>query len=116
MDDDLPLLEIYSKILAGENYQVFTSRSRSDALEWLESHPLPDIVLLDCRMHEMPNEDFKAALDKVIGNRERPRIVGFSSFDASSPFAKEMRSLFGEFMEKPSGLEEMVASIKQLCS
>ena len=60
-------------------------------------------------------ENFKKAVDALLADGPRPRMIGFSSFSEQSSFAGEMRLLFGEFMEKPSELDQFLDQVKKLC-
>lgn len=115
IDDDLSLLNLYQKILKGEGHEVATVSTREAALDWLKTHPAPDIVFLDGRMGGPSNDEFRRKIDTHFAGRPSPRLVGFSSFSKKSPFAEEMRALFGEFIEKPSDLKEFIDVVKEIC-
>jgi DNA-binding NtrC family response regulator len=117
VDDDKVMLELYRRILEEEgDFRAAPALSRSEAIEWLRHNGSPDLILLDCRMSGMSNEDFKKTVEEVTQESGTPRIIGFSSFSENSSFAKEMRSLFGEFFEKPNELQKFIDLVRKFCS
>jgi len=115
VDDDKSLLDLYKSILVDEGYAVEVASSRDQALTLLDTF-LPDLILLDCRMGGMSNGEFKKQVEIFQRRSPQTRLIGFSSFSAQSIYADEMRALFGEFSEKPSDLDDFLATVKGLLS
>lgn len=116
VDDDAPLLKVYQKILSIEGHKAIGMASREEALEWLKNNSAPSLLLLDCRMPGISNEDFVGEVKKIQHERLTTRIIGFSCFSPKSQFALEMKQVLGEFIEKPNDILKFLSTINGICA
>ena len=56
IEDELPILQLYSLKFDLEGFEVFQATNGSDGLKTIEKHQ-PDLVLLDLRMPHMSGEE-----------------------------------------------------------
>lgn len=57
--DDEPFIRlVVSNRLKAKNYTVFTCSGGQEALDWIQQHQEPDVILLDLMMPEMNGYEF----------------------------------------------------------
>ncbi len=115
VDDDPDLLNLYRMILDSDGYQVVGVGSRALALAEVAAKPF-DVILLDCSMAGVSNEEFRAAVANASHGRVVPPIVGFSAYPEASNEARKMRALFGRFIEKPLDVDSVLSAVRRLCA
>ncbi len=65
VDDDRLILATMSTGLMQAGYEVNTAESVDDAESWLESHPRPDIAIIDINMPNRTGLELPPSLDKL---------------------------------------------------
>lgn len=110
IDDSPAALHLYSMILSNSGHFVEVVDTRQKALSRIRKNK-PALVLLD---YTMPDDMSNEAFAEAVKEFQPVRVVGFSSHDIYSPAAKEMKRLFGEYLEKPYSGGEMIDAIERL--
>ena len=80
VEDDLDSQILYKHSLKLENFRVDVASNGQMALDYLNSHPAPDVIFLDLSMPTMTGKEFMAKL------RENPdwdmiRVIVISGWD-----------------------------------
>lgn len=113
VDDSLTMRKVLSRSLEREGYIVTTAKDGMDALQKLQEHHLPDIILLDIEMPRMDGFELARNIrdDKVMAHI--PIII------ISSRTAEKHRNVAKElgvnaFLGKPVQDDELMAEITAL--
>ncbi|MBU0969473.1 MAG: PAS domain S-box protein [Proteobacteria bacterium] len=113
VDDDLPLLSVYAKILARSGYGVETASTGRSAVEKLTSF-FPDIVLLDICLPDMSGHEILALI------RSTPRfckmfVIMITGYEATATHkAMGLESGADDYLGKPVTVEVLLARIKAM--
>lgn len=95
VDDDTIALELVSLLLDAAGAVVARARGGQEALDLLESLPLPQVVLVDHQMPGISGLDLARHIHSLP--EPRPRVVAMSA----SPVPKADLALFDDFLFKP---------------
>lgn len=113
VDDDLPLLSVYAKILVRSGYGVETASTGRSAVEKLTSF-FPDIVLLDICLPDMSGHEILALI------RSTPRfckmfVIMITGYEATATHkAMGLESGADDYLGKPVTVEVLLARIKAM--
>jgi CheY-like chemotaxis protein len=75
VDDNIDAVDALAQILEYEGYAVATAYDGREALEYLGSHPTPDLIVLDLMMPIMSGWELRAELAKVPALAKMPIVV-----------------------------------------
>ena len=105
IDDDADVLEAVAEVLASEGFTVHRARGGAAALQFLQSEPAPEAVLLDVRMDEVDGTSVSAFLRSNPATRGVP-IVFMTGDRQFRP--RETAAV----LEKPFGVEELLEAVE----
>lgn len=108
-DDILFALTI---LLERDGYAVRTAQNGAVALETLEKHGLPDLILLDMSMPIMDGWEFSRVLDEKYKNKP-PVVIMTAAADAGKR-AKDIGA--ADWIGKPFVLKNLLELIKKTLS
>jgi DNA-binding response OmpR family regulator len=104
IDDDADVLEAVAEVLLSEGFTVHRARGGAAALQFLQSEPLPEAVLLDVRMDDVDGTSVSLFLRSNAATREVPIV--FMTGD------RHFRPREGaQVLEKPFGIPELLAAV-----
>ena len=112
VEDDLPTREALCRVLTGMGYAAPAAVNGRTALDWLDSHPAPSLILLDLMMPEMDGFEFLQEL------RTRPVFAGIPVIvvTAKELTAEDFGVLSGQaeriIAKNPSYLIELAAAVR----
>jgi adenylate cyclase len=112
VEDDLPTREAICRMLTGMGHAVDAAVNGRSALDWLDSHPAPSLILLDLMMPEMDGFEFLRKL------RTRPVFAGIPVIvvTAKELTAEDFGVLKGQaeriIAKDPSYLIELAAAVR----
>jgi CheY-like chemotaxis protein len=101
VDDDADIREALADTLEQEGYRVSSAGDGQDALEFLEIHPAPGLILLDWNMARMNAADFMAALSRDPRFAQVPVILVTADVRAS----EQAVAGYAGILKKPVKLE-----------
>jgi adenylate cyclase len=112
VEDDLPTRETLCRMVTGMGYVAHAAVNGRSALDWLDSHPAPSLILLDLLMPEMDGFEFLRELRKGPAFAEIPVIV----VTAKELTAEDFGVLSGQaeriIAKDPSYLIEVAAAVR----
>jgi signal transduction histidine kinase/DNA-binding response OmpR family regulator/HAMP domain-containing protein len=112
VEDDLPTRETLCRMLTGMGNVAHAAVNGRSALDWLDSHPAPSLILLDLLMPEMDGFEFLREL------RTRPVFAGIPVIvvTAKELSAEDFGVLSGQaeriIAKDPSYLIEVAAAVR----
>jgi DNA-binding NtrC family response regulator len=110
IDDEVGIRELLSEILTDEGHDVATAENAAAARAWREERR-PDLVLLDIWM---PDTDGVTLLKEWAANGQLTMPVLMMSGHATIDTAVEATRIGAAgFLEKPIGMQKLLASVKQ---
>ena len=112
VEDDADVRESIAELLRDEGYAVGTAVNGRDALEWLEQHPRPCLILLDLWMPVMSGEEFRRAQLEREPLAEIPVVV----ISAATDVGERSRSLGARsYLAKPLAIEQLISVVEAHC-
>jgi DNA-binding NtrC family response regulator len=110
IDDEVGIRELLSEILTDEGHDVATAENATAARAWRDARR-PDLVLLDIWM---PDTDGVTLLKEWAANGQLTMPVVMMSGHATIDTAVEATRIGAVgFLEKPIGMQKLLASVKQ---
>jgi DNA-binding response OmpR family regulator len=109
-DDEKDLLEIYSRALSDNGFQVFVASTGNDAVtKFIESKP--ELIILDYRM---PRGNGLEAASEILAMKPSAKIIMLT---ADGTVLEEAERIGVElFLEKPISLQVLTSSVRTLLS
>ncbi len=108
IDDEKNILESIKMVLAYENYQVETSSSGLDGLEFFKTFN-PDIVLLDVKM---PGFDGIEVLKNLKNTNKLAEIIMISGHSGIKEAVEAAKLGAFDFLEKPISRDKLLLTIR----
>jgi CheY-like chemotaxis protein len=109
VDDDWDIREAMHDTLAVEGYDVDEAVDGQSALDYLETHPPPGVILLDWNMPRMNGPQFMAELAK------RPALgVPVVLLTADARISEKAVGLAGS-LKKPVDLDKLLETVGRYC-
>ncbi len=107
VDDDSGIRLIYRRALEKEGYEVFTASNGREALDFLDSMPVPSLIVLDLVMPVMDGMEFLEEKAKIPRLSDVPVVVASAFEDLTTPIKANVILL------KPVPARELVATVKR---
>lgn len=108
LEDEKDILQTLSELLKTEGYEVQTAQNGKEALAFLKTSSMPDLILLDMKMPVMNGWDFTKEFYRLYDHRS-PLLIMTAAADAEQR-AKEVNA--SGFIGKPFDLEDLLTKIK----
>lgn len=108
--------EAIAKVIANyfkDEYDCIYCENPLKGIQWLESNPIPDLILLDLRMPLMTGEEFLGYIKKNELFKSVP-IVVLSSEDSSSIRIRLLENGAEDFILKPFNPMELKVRLKKI--
>jgi CheY-like chemotaxis protein len=112
VDDDVDMREAIRIALEDEGYEMAEAADGQEALDYLEAHPPPSIILLDWNMAPMNGPQFMAEVSKSSTLSRVPVIV--LTADARAPEKVRAGGYVG-CLTKPFQLDALFALLRRYC-
>ncbi len=108
IDDHATNIRVLSRQLQLWGMEVAAAESGAEALEWLQSHPVPDVIVTDMHMPEMDGVAFAQAARARPETAKVPMILLSSGF---MPAGDAGASLFSARLLKPARQNQLFETI-----
>jgi tubulin-specific chaperone A len=82
VEDDIDLNNAYQLILKSAGYNIFTAYNGQEALDVINKHGNPDVLLLDLRMPVMNGIEFLTKYNAP--SHKETTVIVFSNYDAQN--------------------------------
>lgn len=112
IDDEITIRTLLEKFL-GNNYEATAMSNGEEALKWLQSGNMPDLMLVDLEMPSMDGYEFLRQVKSSGFFRTIP-IMMLSGVDSSAERVKCLKLGAMDFMIKPFNPEELLLKIEIL--
>lgn len=104
-DDDKHFLQVVTRFLAAEGYEVAFARNGQEALEAVKSHP-PDLLILDVALPLVTGDQ----VARELGGKHPILFISGRDLD-------RLEDLPGDryrYLRKPADLDEIVEAVRDL--
>lgn len=110
VEDDPDISDALQMLLQGDGYSSDVAKNGLVALEHIQTHGLPHLILLDMKMPVMSGRQFAHELRARYGARA-PALLVMSAAVDTEPRAKEMGAF--SWIGKPFRIEELQKKMAQ---
>ena len=114
VDDSRPIRRIESEILRELGFDTCEACHGKQALERLQSAPLPDVVLVDWNMPEMTGVEFVRRARAIERTRRIPMVMVTSEKTVAKIEEALDQAGADAFISKPFTVEEMQQKLQKL--
>ncbi len=112
IDDEIEALTLLSRAI-GMTYDVVTKHDGNEAMRWLQSGNVPDLIITDIRMPNMDGTEFIKILRSSKSHRHTPIIVVSANNDVRTRI-KFLQLGANDYLAKPVHPEELVLRINNI--
>lgn len=114
VDDEDDLRTALREVIADEGYTVAEAADGQQALDYLRSHPVPCVVLLDLMMPRMSGGELLARMKQDPALRDVPVVVLSAAAVARM---QELVTAFGlpAYLPKPLHVEAVLRQLERFC-
>lgn len=109
VDDDEDIGEALSLILESRGYRWSVAQDGAQALQLMQTQPLPRVILLDMMMPGMNGEQFRAAQLQDARMASVPVVLMTGDSHAES---KAARLGLSKFLRKPLEIDDLISVVK----
>ncbi len=111
VDDDTDSVTLLQEILAGEGVETFPAYSGYEALVYLDSERMPDVILMDLQMPILTGEQtFRIIREKYPG----AKIIAQSAYALQGDRDRFLALGFDEYFSKPYVAGEIITLISRV--
>lgn len=110
VDDDPDIRAVVRLALEAEGFDVATSSSGSQALDWIESNGLPHLAVIDIRM---PGIDGLELGRRILRASDVP-LVMLTAVDDEKTILDALEHLAEDYLTKPFNPRELAARVKRV--
>ena len=111
VDDSRVIRKVACRILEGMHFQTEEAEDGASALEACR-HAMPDVILLDAQMPNMPGVEFVRALRREQGGL-RPRIIYCTTEHDLAQINEALNAGANEYLMKPYDRESIEAKFSE---
>lgn len=108
IEDDFDTQFLFTECLRAEDYDVVPMDHGKKALEYIESHGAPDLILMDLNTPFVTPEEFVEKMRKLPGG-EKAHIILVSGKSDIDQYAKKLNA--DDFIKKPFDLDPLLEKI-----
>ena len=108
VEDDMDINNLLVELLSGQDYEVVSAYSGTEALLWMEKQTF-DLVLLDLMLPGMPGED---VLEKIKEGNKDTCVIAVSAKDDIESKIHMLRGGADDYITKPFDTEELLARVE----
>ncbi|HBB91026.1 MAG TPA: two-component system response regulator [Bacteroidales bacterium] len=114
IDDEITIRTLLDKFLSNQ-FDVTAMGNGQEALNWLQSGNIPDLIIVDLEMPSMDGFEFLSQV-KASGYFRSIPVMMLSGVDSSAERVKCLKAGALDFMIKPFNPEELILKIGILMS
>jgi DNA-binding response OmpR family regulator len=113
VEDSDELQMLLMAALRRENFKIIMASTGHASLEYLQSHPAPQLQLLDLTLPDMEIMDYFEQQRAAIGDARVPLILTSGRHDLRE-YARRMNA--DAYLMKPYGIAELLQSVSKHCA
>lgn len=108
IEDDYETQLIFAEFLRSEGFDVAAVSHGKEALEYLNDHPLPNLIIMDLTLPHMSAEDFVSELRKGDARSTIPLMI----VSGKAEIAEYKEKLGAQtYVKKPFDMDHMLKTI-----
>jgi two-component system chemotaxis response regulator CheY len=100
VDDSSVVRKVARRIVEKFGYEVAGAADGTDALDYVNSHPMPEAILLDWNMPQMQGIDFLESLRKMPNGKD-PKVVFCTTENDLAKISRALWAGADEYIMKP---------------
>lgn len=112
VDDEVTILKLLNHYLS-TYYEVVTKSDGQQALLWMQEGNVPDVIVADIQMPNLPGDDFLKQLNASGFFKDIP-VIMLSGLENSAERIKFLKLGARDYVVKPFNPEELYLRIKNL--
>jgi CheY-like chemotaxis protein len=112
VEDDWDIRDVLTQVLEYEGYEVDAAGNGREAIEYLETHPRPGLILLDLMMPVMDGWQFRAEQQRHAEWSTIPVVI--LSADGNA-YQKAATIRAAGYLKKPVELETLLDTVSRHC-
>lgn len=109
VDDEKNLLDLLSRVLKDEGYEIYKASNGKEALDIIQVRPI-DIVLTDLKMPEMDGMTLIDTIKKLDSTIE---VIVMTAFATVETAIEALKHGARDYIRKPFDLDEVVDAVKK---
>lgn len=108
IEDDFDTQFLFTECLRAEDYDVVPMEHGKKALDYIEKHGTPDLILMDLNTPFLTPDEFVAGVRKRSDGKDTPFIIVSEKSDIDE-YAQRLK--VNGFIKKPFDLDPLLAMI-----
>ncbi|MCK9206074.1 MAG: response regulator [Salinivirgaceae bacterium] len=110
VDDEELYAQYLTRILYSPSIKLVHVTSGNQALQFIDEHTAPDLVLMDLRLPDMSGFEVTTQIKKRNGAIP---VVAITGFDVADYKARHVSMGFNDFLTKPMNPQDLIQTIKK---
>lgn len=110
VDDSSVVRKVERRILENLKFKAAEAEHGQEALEYCRQKGLPDAILLDCTLPDLPSTDLLSQI-RALPDGAKPYIIYCASENDSKDITRAISSGASDFILKPFNREELEARL-----
>jgi CheY-like chemotaxis protein len=110
MDDNVGLIELYRRYVAGRGYRIFDAHSADEIIALTQTHP-PKLIILDVMMPDQDGWEVLQRLKAAVPTQDIPVMICSVLDETEIAFALGA----SDYLSKPVTQDALLAKVEHWC-